>query len=185
MRRRLPPPATAAFQCGCKKVFRRKQDLKSHKKQSLKPKCKLSKRVRLEHHHTSRRSRDSASNAMDVDDPYAGDHDSGDRAAQPSRDPSDRRARVEEIVDEGDTPVGPSSFCTPYPTTRKPGLVHRTGSPPAESEFRHLHGDESNPYFPFASEAEWELAQWFKSEAITDSAVDRYCKMPSVSDCPH
>lgn len=124
---------------------------------------------------------------MDVDQDAA--LDEPQMVDEPQETPTNRRARVEDAVDEGDEPT--RTFTKPYPSDRKAGFILRHGSPPAQFEFGHLHGDGTNDYFPFADRSEWEIAQWVKNEAISDAAFDRFCKIPSVRtparsspDCP-
>lgn len=188
--RRLPSKVPTAYICqGCKKFFQRKQDLKSHRKQTKKPQCKSSRPIRGKGD-DGRRPFFTNTNAngtvpvptpMEVDEElYAADDEAPDSNELPTDRPMDRRARVEDVVDEGDRPHVPSSFVTAYPSARKAGLVVRTGTPPAVKEFAHLQGDGTNPYFPFANRAEWEIAQWVKNEGISDAAFDRFNEMPSV-----
>ncbi|KZW03090.1 hypothetical protein EXIGLDRAFT_636720, partial [Exidia glandulosa HHB12029] len=53
------------------------------------------------------------------------------------------------------------------------------GQPPLRGQFAHLRG-QNNKYAPFASQAEWELAQWVKNEGLSDAAFDRFCKLSSM-----
>lgn len=43
------------------------------------------------------------------------------------------------------------------------------------------HGHKSNPYHPFKSKHDWEIARWAKQEGPGASAIDRLLKCPSVS----
>nr|VWO99818.1 Beta-lactamase (EC [Ganoderma boninense] len=87
---------------------------------------------------------------------------------------SRNRVTVEEVPDEGDgLPQLPWIEDFLYPAAYVSDFV--------QTYFEGLHRrkEDTNqvPWFPFASEEEWELAQWLATSGLSQGAIDRFLKL--------
>lgn len=105
--------------------------------------------------------------------------------SEPERDMQDKRARVEEVVDEDAEPSGIPK--DPYAQYLHPlaGARYGEGKIPFEEYLaeRKAAGleDESNPWAPFKDEEEWELGRWLLTSGLSQEGIDRYLKLKIVS----
>ncbi|KZV91631.1 hypothetical protein EXIGLDRAFT_769682 [Exidia glandulosa HHB12029] len=108
---------------------------------------------------------------MDIDPPV------DEPAERPALSPTDRRTRVEEVIDEGDKQA---TIIDKYPVVAGAGMIKRTDASPHQHAYDALRDGNTNVYSPFANRVEWEIAQWVKNEGISDAAFDRFCDLPSM-----
>lgn len=105
---------------------------------------------------------------------------------EPDAPPVSKRARVEEIEDE-DAPGNPryARFIQPYPRPVAEPLLNRRGEPvKRKTKFETLLEEQTvggkQPWEPFASREEWELATWLLTN-VGQKATDDYLKLRNVS----
>ena len=48
-----------------------------------------------------------------------------------------------------------------------------------QDEFTHIR-DTENPYYPFASKSEWEVANWLSRETLSQREIDEYLQLDRV-----
>ncbi|EPQ52318.1 hypothetical protein GLOTRDRAFT_132433 [Gloeophyllum trabeum ATCC 11539] len=112
-----------------------------------------------------------------ADSPEPADHGNAPEAS------GDRRARVEEVEDEGDKP--PSSYgryAEAYPEAGCAGAVYPDRAP---TKFEDILGDQkargAGLYDPFADEQEWELAQWLATH-VGQTATEEFLKLSIIQE---
>lgn len=105
------------------------------------------------------------------------DQDSEGGDAMETETPTDRRARVEEVVDEGDS----SEYVEEFPREREAGkVIGNVRDRPCDGHAIPPSQSATNRYEPFADQGEWDFVQWIKNEGVSDAAFDRYCKLSNV-----
>lgn len=103
------------------------------------------------------------------------------RAPNPAVDPpvtGNKRAWVEDAEDDDDQPNSQTRYSEAYP--------HSAGQPlrKEKTEFEKFRDNDSagsrQPWEPFSSKKEWELATWLIKNA-NQRATDEFLKLPIVS----
>ncbi|THU94688.1 hypothetical protein K435DRAFT_798739 [Dendrothele bispora CBS 962.96] len=101
---------------------------------------------------------------------------------------SAKRACVEDIEDDKSTDqksiYTSTDYLYPVPF---PGPA---GSPlnaePVLTGFEELHqkrqAEGKDPWFPFRSEKEWELARWLMTSGVSQKKIDEFCKLETIKD---
>lgn len=93
--------------------------------------------------------------------------------------PQSKRARVEEVEDEDCVPRPHyTRFVRPYP--RPVGTPIRKEKTKFETLLEQQAADGKQPWEPFASKDEWQLATWLMAN-VGQTATDEYLKLPIVS----
>ena len=89
---------------------------------------------------------------------------------------------------DGGTGVGPTSDSTePYPAELYPGAAQTYGH--GQTFMDRFNADEFScyrdnlPYYPFASQDEWELAAFLLRSDLSMSALDEFFKLATVTYC--
>jgi hypothetical protein len=105
---------------------------------------------------------------------------------EPDTPPVSKRVRIEEIDDE-DAPGKPryARFIQPYPRPVAEPVLNRKGEPirrmtKFESLLEEQRVEGKQPWEPFASREEWELATWLITN-VGQKATDDYLKLRNVS----
>ena len=97
-----------------------------------------------------------------------------------SEKPPSKRARVEEVEDE-DAPGQQQRCVKDYPWPAGTPIVERGR---VQTAFEKIHSQKNMageaPWAPFASEEEWELAEWLMNAGISQKQMDRFLKLPIV-----
>ncbi|KZP30194.1 hypothetical protein FIBSPDRAFT_908162 [Athelia psychrophila] len=107
------------------------------------------------------------------------DHDpSGFDGDEP--EPASKRARVEEVEDEQAPPIfGREPFVEPYPEEKEAGKIYgRTRTSFEEIRVNQSEGEE--PWAPFESEAEWEVARWMMRSGISQKETESFLKLEKI-----
>ncbi|KAJ7614490.1 hypothetical protein FB45DRAFT_1110243 [Roridomyces roridus] len=96
----------------------------------------------------------------------------------------DRRARVEEIEDE-DAP-GATRWYEDFP--RDAGCILEQRDP-VETAFEAMRRKQAaagqEPWFPFASEDDWNLARWLSKSGVSGGNIDEFLKLNKIKDGAH
>ncbi|KAJ7623731.1 hypothetical protein FB45DRAFT_980504 [Roridomyces roridus] len=91
----------------------------------------------------------------------------------------DRRARVEEIDDE-DAP-GATRWYEDFPKEAGCILEQRD---PVETAFEAMRRKQvaagQEPWFPFASEDDWDLARWLSKSGVSGGYIDEFLKLNKI-----
>ena len=116
----------------------------------------------------------------DISNPRDGDNTSNSAPTNPSA--GHHRVTVEEVPDEGDgLPRSPWVEDFPSPAAYVSDFVG--------TYFEGIHRKKEDakqiPWFPFATEDEWELAQWLATSGLSQGAFDRFLKLRIVRDPRH
>lgn len=94
-------------------------------------------------------------------------------------DPSPQRSSptVEEATDEGDSPQSDTWF------KEFPGAGAKIGDTelPFHTAQREQHEANLDPWSPFASRQEWELAEWMMQSGISQGDMDKLLNLDLVS----
>ena len=91
--------------------------------------------------------------------------------------PQSKRARVEEVEDEdSEAPLHP--ICEALPTSCQNPI--RKGKTKFETLLEQQTADGNQPWDPFASKEEWQLATWLMAN-VGQTSTDEYLKLPIVS----
>jgi len=105
---------------------------------------------------------------------------------EPDTPPVSKCVCIEEIEDE-DTPGKPcyAHFIQPYPQPVAEPLLNRNGEPiKRKTKFETLLEEQTvggkQPWEPFASREEWELAMWLLTN-VGQKATDDYLKLRNMS----
>jgi hypothetical protein len=105
---------------------------------------------------------------------------------EPDTPPVSKRVRIEEIDDE-DAPGKPryARFIQPYPRPVAEPVLNRKGEPirrmtKFESLLEEQRVEGKQPWEPFASREEWELATWLITN-VGQKATDDYLKLRNMS----
>ncbi|KAF7799993.1 hypothetical protein EIP86_011236 [Pleurotus ostreatoroseus] len=174
-------------QCqSCSKTFRRIGDLNSHIKQS--PNCNWLLKLREQDPIAPRISFDDGSDHED-DPPFdlfndldalesiedvdvvMDDHDTN---ASPPPDARAQRATVEDALDEDEDETVHDAY---------PGAAKVVDwDPKVRQRFEENANGVDNPWHPFASQLEWEIAKWAKETNAGDSSLNKLLTIPGVVD---
>lgn len=93
--------------------------------------------------------------------------------------PQSKRARVEEVEDEDCAPRPRyTRFVKPYP--RPVATPIRKAKTKFETLLDEQTADGKQPWEPFASKDEWQLATWLMAN-VGQKSTDEYLKLPIVS----
>jgi hypothetical protein len=93
--------------------------------------------------------------------------------------PQSQRAHVEDVSDEDDEPSPIfSRYIKPYP--RPVGQPLRPGKTKFEILKEKQEAGKQQPWAPFESREEWELATWLMKN-VGQKSTDEYLKLPIVS----
>lgn len=177
-----------AFKCQfCPHTVNTAQGLQSHYTQKVQCQQKLLASIIRDENHLSA---EPEIHVGGVQENGVADYDEDEMQVIPDIDPpydppenvlpdpdirASKRVRVEEVEDE-DTPV---RRIEPFPSAAGTMLGHTT------TAFQDLRTsqiqDNLPPWSPFASQEEWELAQWLVKAGVTQKATDGFLKLASVS----
>ena len=90
-----------------------------------------------------------------------------------------KRTRIEEVEDEDNAPRPRyTRFVKPYP--RPVATPIRKGKTKFETLLERQTADGKQPWEPFASKDEWQLATWLMAN-VGQTSTDEYLKLPIVS----
>ena len=93
--------------------------------------------------------------------------------------PQSKRARMEEVEDEDSAPRPRyTRFVRPYP--RPVATPIRRGKTKFETLLEQQTADGMQPWEPFVSKEEWQLATWLMAN-VGQTSTDEYLKLPIVS----
>ncbi|PPQ82936.1 hypothetical protein CVT26_004943 [Gymnopilus dilepis] len=88
-----------------------------------------------------------------------------------------RRATVEDVEDEDD-PRNRARYVEDWPGNA--GTIKGTGLGVFEAHQRERQRDGREPWYPFESKEEWELAKWIMSSGISQAKTNDFLKLSSV-----
>ena len=93
--------------------------------------------------------------------------------------PQSKWARVEEVEDEDSAPRPCyTQFVRPYPHPVRTPI--RKGKTKFETLLEQQTADGNQPWDPFVSKEEWQLAMWLMAN-VRQTSTDEYLKLPIVS----
>lgn len=141
-------------------------------------------RPRRHPHHQVPPDLSGAPPAVSLDDAAAmeveNESSSGGSAADTTAEPQirSRRVWIEEVDDE-DAPLPANRRVIDYHPSG--GRAYSNGKRKTSYERRRQDLNGKPPYGSFTSRDDWEHAKWLMTEELSQSAIDRYLKLASVS----
>jgi len=92
-----------------------------------------------------------------------------------------RRAWVEDVAEDDNIPQYASNDCwfESFPTPA--GTPKGRGRPKFEKHGDRQKAEGSDPWSPFASKEEWELARWLMGSGVSQTKIDEFLKLDIVN----
>ncbi|KZP20961.1 hypothetical protein FIBSPDRAFT_1021562 [Athelia psychrophila] len=96
-------------------------------------------------------------------------------------EPVSKRARVEEVEDEQAPPIlGREPFVEPYPEEKEAGKIYGRARTNFEEIRVKQQSEGKEPWAPFESEAEWEVARWMMRSGISQRETESFLKLEKI-----
>ena len=97
---------------------------------------------------------------------------------------SQKRPYVEDSDDEDDEPRKPDSvYIQEFPAHLRAGEKKGEIKTQFETLRERQKAEDLEPWFPFPSEDEWELARWLVESGASQSKIDSFMKLKTVCTC--
>ncbi|TFK78674.1 hypothetical protein K466DRAFT_506925 [Polyporus arcularius HHB13444] len=116
---------------------------------------------------------EEAENFADENDweppPRAPPSPSSDRASYPENDVANVGIREAQV--RTGAQLRTKTFSVPFPGVHAGAAINKQRQPTEYECFRAAHADEDNPYAPFLSRLDWEVAKWAKMRGPGSTAV--------------
>lgn len=112
------------------------------------------------------------------DIPPASDH--GDLRHSPT--PSTSRPAKRPRYDNTSISPQPRNYIESCPEEMEAGRTYRWKGTVFEEDFQSQRQQGDPPWFPFADEEEWELADWLMTSEISHGDIDKHLKLKIVSN---
>ena len=101
----------------------------------------------------------------------------------PTASSSKKRPYVKDSDDEDESPEADSVYIQEFPAHLHAGEKKRE----VKTQFEILREKQKveglEPWFPFPSEDEWELARWLVESGASQSKIDSFLKLKAVCTC--
>jgi hypothetical protein len=106
-----------------------------------------------------------------------------DEETIPTASSSQNRHCVEDSDKENEPPEADFVYIQEFPADFRAGCKKGEFKTQFEILRERQKAEDEEPWFPFPSEDEWELARWLMESAASQSKIDSFMKLKAVRTC--